>query len=58
MVVAYRNEKKHIEMCLNSLIQQTYPKENLEVIAADGMDDKEIKEDFKKYDWENGVQNY
>jgi len=48
IVIACRNEEKNIEKCLDSLIQQNYPKENLEIIIADGASTDNTKEIIKK----------
>ena len=36
IVIACQNEEKYIKECLNSLINQNYPKNNFEIIVADG----------------------
>jgi len=35
VVVAARNEQQHIAACLESLVQQTYPREQLEILIVD-----------------------
>jgi glycosyltransferase involved in cell wall biosynthesis len=50
IIIACRNEEKHIMKCLYSLIQQNYPKENFEIIITDGMSTdstKKIIENFR-----------
>jgi glycosyltransferase involved in cell wall biosynthesis len=37
VIVATRNEEKHIGKLLNSLVEQTYPKNRFEVLIVDGM---------------------
>lgn len=37
VIVPVRNEAKHIGGCLNSLVNQDYPKERLEILAAEGL---------------------
>jgi succinoglycan biosynthesis protein ExoA len=37
IVVAARNEERHIEACLKALVAQDYPADRLEIIVADGM---------------------
>lgn len=53
VVIPVRNEERYIKECLDSLIDQDYPKEFLEIILVDGLsDDKtlEIISDYaKKY---------
>ena len=36
IIVPMRNERRHIERCLRSLVDQDYPRERFEVIVADG----------------------
>lgn len=50
VVLPVRNEEKHIEECLEALINQTYPKDKIEILVVDGMSEdmtKEIVERFK-----------
>ncbi len=37
MILAVRNEQKYIRKCLDSLINQNYPKEKYEIIIIDGL---------------------
>ena len=37
LLIVVRNEKEYIKKSLNSLLNQTYPKENTEIIIVDGM---------------------
>lgn len=37
IVIPCRNEEKYIEKCIKSFIDQSYPKELLEIIVSDGM---------------------
>jgi lipopolysaccharide/colanic/teichoic acid biosynthesis glycosyltransferase/GT2 family glycosyltransferase len=39
VIIPCRNEKAFINKCLDSIVAQDYPKENLEVLAVDGMSD-------------------
>ena len=55
IVIACRNEEKNIEKCLDSLIQQNYPKENLEIIIADGASTDNTKEIIKKIQFSNPI---
>ncbi|MCY6370498.1 glycosyltransferase family 2 protein [Clostridium ganghwense] len=54
IVIPCRNEKDYIGQCLESFINQTYPKDLFEVLVCDGMSDDGtrgiIKEYKKKYD--------
>lgn len=53
IIIPCRNEEKHLPACLNSLIQQDYSKEKLEILVVDGKSEdktKGIVEDYiKKY---------
>jgi len=49
IVIACKNEEKHIKKCLNSLIQQNYPVDKFEIILVDGMSDDKTKEIIKKF---------
>ena len=61
IVVPCRNEERFIENCLNSIIENDFPKERLEVLAVDGMSDDEtrgaIKGFAKKYQWIRLIEN-
>ncbi len=52
-IIACRNEEKHIEKCLYSLINQNYPKENFEIIVVDGVSTDNTKEIIKKFQTSN-----
>lgn len=43
------NEEKHIDKCVNSIIQQDFLKSNLEVIFVDGMSDDRTREKLYSY---------
>lgn len=49
VIVATRNEEKHIGKLLDSLIGQTYPKDKFEVIIVDGMSKDRTLEVVEKY---------
>lgn len=55
------NEEKYIKGCIESILRQDYPKENLEVIFADGMSTdrtREIVSEYsKKYAWIKLIDN-
>ena len=55
------NEEKYIAKCIDSIIAQDYPKDDLEVIFADGMStDKTreiVKEYIDKYPWIKLIDN-
>jgi cellulose synthase/poly-beta-1,6-N-acetylglucosamine synthase-like glycosyltransferase len=37
VVVPCRNEEKHVERCLESILTNDYPKERMEILVVDGM---------------------
>jgi len=43
------NEAKYIEVCLQSILLQDYPKENLEVLFVDGMSQDSTLQTIAKY---------
>ncbi len=49
VIIPVLNEEKYIENCLNSLLFQDYPKENLEILLIDGMSNDATVEIIKKY---------
>ena len=49
VIVATRNEEKHIGKLLDSLVNQTYPKNCFEVIIVDGMSQDATLEIVEKY---------
>ncbi|MBX0311553.1 MAG: glycosyltransferase family 2 protein [Sulfurihydrogenibium sp.] len=49
VIIPCRNEKKIIEKCLDSVINQDYPKDKLEILVIDGMSDDGTREIIKKY---------
>lgn len=61
IVIPCRNEIRFIESCLDSIIQNDYPKNRLEVLVVDGMSDdgtRPIVEAFaEKYEYINLVDN-
>jgi glycosyltransferase involved in cell wall biosynthesis len=44
IIVAIRNEEKHIRKCLNSLISQTFPHDQYEIVVIDGISDDQTRE--------------
>jgi len=61
VVIPVRNEDKHIARCLQSVVDQNYPKDLAEVLVVDGMSDdssREIVEDFiRKYSFVRMINN-
>ncbi len=49
VIIPCRNEKKFISRCLDTIIKQDYPKENLEVLVVDGMSEDGTREIIKNY---------
>ena len=49
VIVPILNEEKYIEKFLNSILEQDYPKENLEIILVDGMSTDKTREIIKSY---------
>jgi len=51
IIIPCRSEEKFIKRCLNTILEQDYSKENLEVLVIDGMSEdgtREIVEKFKR----------
>jgi len=53
IIIPARNEEKYIDKTLNSLLNQDYPKENLEVLVMDGMSEDGTREIVKSYAFKN-----
>lgn len=49
IIIPCRNEEKHIDKCLDSVIDQDYPKESLEVLVIDGMSKDKTKKIIEGY---------
>ena len=49
IIIPCRNEEKYISHCLDSIIKQGYPKEDMEVLIADGMSEDDTRNIIKKY---------
>lgn len=49
IIIPCRNEEKFIDRCLDSIIANDYPKEELEVLVVDGMSEDRTKEIVNKY---------
>jgi glycosyltransferase involved in cell wall biosynthesis len=49
IIIPCRNEEKYIKKCLESIIEQDYPKDKLEVLVIDGMSEDKTKEIIKGY---------
>ena len=49
VIVPCRNEEKFISKCLDSIISQDFPKDELEVLVMDGMSEDKTREILTKY---------
>jgi glycosyltransferase involved in cell wall biosynthesis len=49
IIIPCRNEDKYIGGCLDSILGQDFPKENLEVLVVDGASEDKTKEIIKDY---------
>ena len=49
IIIPCHNEEKFIRDCLDSLIANDYPKENLEVLVVDGMSEDKTREIIESY---------
>lgn len=49
VIIPCRNEEKFISRCLDSMIQQTYPKKFLEILVIDGMSTDQTAKIIKSY---------
>lgn len=49
IIIPCRNEEKYISKCLDSLIDNDYPKNLIEIFVIDGMSDDKTREILKKY---------
>jgi glycosyltransferase involved in cell wall biosynthesis len=49
VIIPCRNEEKFIEKCLDSVLAQDYPKENLEIFVVDGASEDETKRVVEGY---------
>jgi len=49
IIIPCRNEEKIISKCLDSVVTNDYPKNNLEVLVVDGMSTDRTKEILEKY---------
>src|SRR4030065_2359622 len=49
IIIPCRNEEKYIGKCLDSIIDNDYPKNGLEVLVVDGMSDDRTREIAKEY---------
>ncbi|MBU4298553.1 glycosyltransferase family 2 protein [Patescibacteria group bacterium] len=53
IIIPCRNEEKFIGKCLDSILEQDYPKEKLEVLVVDGMSEDKTREIIKNFQFSN-----
>ena len=59
VIIPVKNEAARIKECLNRLVEQTYPKEKLEILVVDGMSDDGTREIVRKFiEKENGIAEF
>ncbi len=49
VIIPCRNEEKYIVRCLDSLLEQDYPKDKMEILVVDGMSEDKTKEILENY---------
>jgi len=49
IVIPCRNEEKYINQCIDSLLNNSYPKDLIEIIIIDGMSEDNTREIIKRY---------
>lgn len=49
IIIPVRNEERYIGKCLQSVVDQDYPKGMIEILAVDGMSEDRTKEILKEY---------
>ena len=49
IVIPCRNEEKYIGRCLDSVIEQDYPKDKMEILVVDGMSEDRTRKIINKY---------
>jgi glycosyltransferase involved in cell wall biosynthesis len=49
IIIPCRNEEKYISQCIDSLLDNSYPKNLIEIIIIDGMSEDNTREIIKKY---------
>ena len=57
VIIPCRNEEKFIAKCLESIISQDFPKENLEVLIIDGMSEDKTREIIKTFNIRHSTFN-
>ena len=49
VIITTKNEEKNIEHCLKSILQQSYPRDRIEIIVVDNNSTDKTKEIVRKY---------
>ena len=49
VIVPIYNEEKYIAKCLDSILEQDYPKEDMELLLCDGMSKDRTREIIAEY---------
>jgi len=49
IIIPCRNEEKFISKCLDSIVEQNYPKDKIEVLVVDGMSNDKTRDIIKEY---------
>ncbi len=53
VIIPVKNEAARIKECLNRLVEQTYPKEKLEILVVDGMSDDGTRDIINEFSDQN-----
>lgn len=57
VIIPCRNEEKYIKDCLETILNQTYPKDKIEILIVDGASEDKTREIVKKYsDTKNNIK--
>lgn len=57
VITPVRNEEKYISKCLERLINQTYPKDKMEILVVDGMSEDKTREIVERFKIQNPELN-
>lgn len=56
MVIAVRNEEEYLDRCLASVVDQDYPREQLEIILVDGCSNDKTREIISE--WRSAIRGF